>query len=77
MVIDDIIKKCIEIPGISKHRRFTRRTDSEKTADGKGSITFFLYFRDLPFPISLSILPPGLLPNYHPMEIQMKKDLCF
>lgn len=41
MVIDDIIRKCIEIPGVSlKQGEFSTELIL-KTADGKGSMTFF------------------------------------
>ena len=44
MVIDDIIKKCIEIPGISIKKSEDSAELILKTADGKGSITFFPLF---------------------------------
>lgn len=47
MVIDDIIKKCIEIPGISIKKGDTSAELLLKTADGKGSITFFPLFPGL------------------------------
>lgn len=40
MKIDDIIRKCIEIPGISIKRSDFSAELLMKTKDGKGSMTF-------------------------------------
>lgn len=47
MNIDDIIKKCIEIPGISIRRDDFSAELLLKTKDGKGSMTFFPLFPGL------------------------------
>ena len=44
MKIDDIIRKCIEIPGISIKRSDFSAELLMKTKDGKGSMTFFPLF---------------------------------
>ena len=47
MKIDDIIRKCIEIPGISIKRSDFSAELLMKTKDGKGSMTFFPLFSGL------------------------------
>ena len=47
MVIDDIIKKCIEIPGISMRKDAFSTELLLKTPQGKGSMTFFSLFPGL------------------------------
>ena len=47
MKIDDIIKKCIEMPGISIQRSNFSTELLMKTKEGKGSITFFPLFPGL------------------------------
>lgn len=48
MKIDDIIRKCIEIPGVSIKRSEFNAELLMKTKEGKGSMTFFSTFpRDL------------------------------
>lgn len=47
MQINDIIKKCIEIPGISIHHTSQNATLILNTAEGKGSMTFFPLFPGL------------------------------
>lgn len=47
MIIDDIIKKCIEIPGISIRQGESHAELLLKTSEGKGSITFFPLFPGL------------------------------
>ena len=44
MKIDDIIRKCIEIPGVSIKRSEFNAELLMKTKDGKGSMTFFPAF---------------------------------
>lgn len=45
MKIDDIIRKCIEIPGVSIKRSEFNAELLMKTKEGKGSMTFFQLFR--------------------------------
>lgn len=47
MKIDDIIRKCIEIPGISIRRNDFSAELLMKTKEGKGSMTFFPLFPGL------------------------------
>lgn len=47
MQINDIIKKCIEIPGISIHHTSQNATLILNTDEGKGSMTFFPLFPGL------------------------------
>lgn len=47
MQINDIIKKCIEIPGISIHHTNQNATLILNTDEGKGSMTFFPLFPGL------------------------------
>ncbi len=47
MKIDDIIRKCIEIPGVSIKRSEFNAELLMKTKEGKGSMTFFPLFPDL------------------------------
>ena len=44
MKIDDIIRKCIEIPGVSIKRSEFNAELLMKTKEGKGSMTFFSTF---------------------------------
>ena len=44
MKIDDIIRKCIEIPGVSIKRSDFNAELLMKTKEGKGSMTFFPTF---------------------------------
>lgn len=44
MKIDDIIRKCIEIPGVSIKRSEFNAELLMKTKEGKGSMTFFQLF---------------------------------
>ncbi len=47
MKIDDIIRKCIEIPGVSIKRSEFNAELLMKTKEGKGSMTFFQLFPGL------------------------------
>ena len=47
MKIDDIIRKCIEIPGVSIKRSEFSAELLMKTKEGKGSMTFFQLFPGL------------------------------
>lgn len=47
MKIDDIIRKCIEIPGVSIKRSEFNAELLMKTKEGKGSMTFFNFSPDL------------------------------
>ena len=60
MKIDDILKKCIEIPGISIKSSETSTELLFKSTSGKGSMTFYSLFRVLTWHIFLLILPYGL-----------------
>lgn len=53
MKIDDIIRKCIEIPGISIQRSDFSTELLLKEKEGKGSMTFSLSFLELLLLISL------------------------
>ena len=53
MKIDDIIRKCIEIPGISIKRSDFSAELLMKTKDGKGSMTFFCKLRSNGMPVPL------------------------
>ena len=60
MKIDDILKKCIEIPGISIKSSETSTELLFKSTSGKGSMTFYSLFPVLTWHIFLLILPYGL-----------------
>lgn len=60
MKIDDILKKCIEIPGISIKSSETSTELLFKSTSGKGTMTSTLFFRVLTWHIFLLILPYGL-----------------
>ena len=47
MKIDDIFRKCIEIPGVSIKRSEFNAELLMKTKEGKGSMTFFQLFPGL------------------------------
>lgn len=47
MKIDDIFRKCIEIPGVSIKRSEFNAELIMKTKEGKGSMTFFNFSPDL------------------------------
>lgn len=47
MKIDDIFRKCIEIPGVSIKRSEFNAELLMKTKEGKGSMTFFNFSPDL------------------------------
>ena len=47
MKIDDIIRKCIEIPSVSIKRSEFNAELLMKTKEGKGSMTFFQLFPGL------------------------------
>ena len=60
MKIDDILKKCIEIPGISIKSSETSTETSFQEYVGKGSMTFYSLFPGFTWHIFLLILPYGL-----------------
>ena len=63
MKIDDVIKKCIEVPGISiKQDKYSTELIM-KTREGKGSMTFFPLF-------------PGLSLAYIVQIAPLQKDHC-
>lgn len=52
MNIDEIIRKCVEVPGISIERGEYSAGLFLNEKDGKGSVRFFRFSRDLHWPIS-------------------------
>ena len=60
MKIDDILKKCIEIPGISIKSSETSTELLFKSTSGKGSMTFYSLFPGFNLAYILLILPYGL-----------------
>ena len=64
MKIDDIIKKCVEMPGISiKHSDFSAEL-LLKEREGKGSITFFPLFPGLTVAYIFVNSPTWTAPNF-------------
>ena len=64
MKIDDIIKKCIEIPGISIQRSNFNTELLMKTKEGKGSMTFFPLFPGLTIAYIFVNSPTWAAPNF-------------
>ena len=64
MKIDDIIRKCIEIPGISIKRSDFSAELLMKTKDGKGSMTFFPLFSGLTIAYIFVNSPTWVAPNF-------------
>ena len=64
MKIDDIIRKCIEIPGISIKRSDFSSELLMKTKDGKGSMTFFPLFSGLTIAYIFVNSPTWVAPNF-------------
>ncbi len=66
MKIDDIIKKCIETPGISIKQGEFHTELILKTTDGKGSMTFFPLFPGLTLAYIFINSPIWPAPDLHP-----------
>lgn len=64
MNIDDIIRKCIEIPGISIKRSDFSAELLMKSRDGKGSMTFFPLFPGLTIAYIFVNSPTWTAPNF-------------
>lgn len=64
MNIDDIIRKCIEIPGISIKRSDFSAELLMKSKDGKGSMTFFPLFPGLTIAYIFVNSPTWTAPNF-------------
>ena len=63
MKIDDVIKKCIEVPGISiKQDKYSTELIM-KTREGKGSMTFFPLFPGLSLALSFVNSPTWASPD--------------
>ena len=63
MKIDDIIRKCIEIPGVSIKRSEFNAELLMKTKEGKGSMTFFQLFPGLTIAYIFINSPTWVAPN--------------
>lgn len=63
MKIDDIIRKCIEIPGVSIKRSEFNVELLMKTKEGKGSMTFFQLFPGLTIAYIFINSPTWAAPN--------------
>ena len=63
MKIDDIIRKCIEIPGVSIKRSEFNAELLMKTKEGKGSMTFFQLFPGLTIAYIFINSPTWAAPN--------------
>ena len=63
MKIDDIIRKCIEIPGVSIKRSEFNAELLMKTKEGKGSMTFFQLFPGLTIAYIFINSPAWAAPN--------------
>ena len=65
MKIDDIIRKCIEIPGISIQRSdFSTELLLKETKEGKGSMTFFPLFPGVTIAYIFVNSPTWTAPNF-------------
>ena len=63
MKIDDIFRKCIEIPGVSIKRSEFNAELLMKTKEGKGSMTFFQLFPGLTIAYIFINSPTWAAPN--------------
>lgn len=63
MIIDDIIKKCMEVPGISMKQGELNTELILKTKEGKGSMTFYPLFPGLTFAYIFVNSPTWTAPN--------------
>ena len=63
MKIDDIIRKCIEFPGVSIKRSEFSAELLMKTKEGKGSMTFFQLFPGLTIAYIFINSPTWAAPN--------------
>ena len=64
MKIDDIIRKCIEIPGISIQRSDFSTELLLKEKEGKGSMTFFPLFPGVTIAYIFVNSPTWTAPNF-------------
>ena len=69
MKINDVIQKCIKIPGISIKQAEYSMELILNTKEGKGSMTFFSLFPGL-------FLQPGRLPTFD-QTAPLQKVHCF
>ena len=65
MKIDDIIRKCIEIPGISLKRSDYSAELLLNGKDGKGSMTFFPLFPGITIAYIFVNSPTWTAPNFY------------
>lgn len=75
MKIDDIIRKCIEIPGVSIKRSEFNAELLMKTKEGKGSMTFFQLFPGLTIAYIFINSPTWQLQIWVKI-VSLKKGLC-
>lgn len=70
MKIDDIVKKCMEIPGVSIRRDDFSTELLMKTTDGKGSMTFFPLFPGLTLAYIFVNSPTWTAPSFSDDSIE-------
>ena len=75
MKIDDIFRKCIEIPGVSIKRSEFNAELLMKTKEGKGSMTFFQLFPGLTIAYIFINSPTWAAPIWVKI-VSLKKGLC-
>ena len=77
MKIDDILKKCIEIPGISIKSSETSTELLFKSASGKGSMTFYSLFPGFNLAYVFVNSPIWPAPDFHENGAPMQQDLFY
>ena len=75
MQINDIIKKCIEIPGISIHHTNQNATLTLNTDKGKGSMTFFPLFPGLTLAYIFINSPTWPAPDLYSVNTDTDTDI--
>lgn len=75
MQINDIIKKCIEIPGISIHHTSQNATLILNTDEGKGSMTFFPLFPGLTLAYIFVNSPTWPAPDLYAVNEETNTDI--
>ena len=75
MQINDIIKKCIEIPGISIHHTSQNATLILNTDEGKGSMTFFPLFPGLTLAYIFINAPTWPAPDLYAVNEETNTDI--
>lgn len=77
MKINDVIQKCIKIPGISIKQAEYSMELILNTKEGKGSMTFFSLFPGLSLAyIFINSFQPGRLPTFD-QTAPLQKVHCF